>query len=164
MPAPNGAFFLDFDIRLASFVDGTSNTAAFSEHVKGDFSNAISTELSDTYQPGTYPADADQAYADCKAVNILDLTKQGNSNAGAPWMTDGHTPTRYYHAFPPNTRGRACSRRSGSAPRPTAATPAASTSAWPTVRSGSSSRRSTWPPGGPSAPATAARSSARDSY
>jgi prepilin-type N-terminal cleavage/methylation domain-containing protein/prepilin-type processing-associated H-X9-DG protein len=105
MPAPNGAFFLDFDIRIASIVDGTSNTAAFSEHVKGDFSNAISTELSDTYQPGTHPADADSAYADCKAVVITDLTRQGNSNAGAPWMSDGHTPSRYYHAFPPNTRG-----------------------------------------------------------
>ena len=105
LPPPNGSFFLDNRVRLADIVDGTSNTAAFGEHVKGDFSNTVSTELSDTYQPGTRPIDADSAYADCKAVNIFDLTKQGNSNAGAPWMTDGHTPSRYYHAFPPNTRG-----------------------------------------------------------
>jgi prepilin-type N-terminal cleavage/methylation domain-containing protein/prepilin-type processing-associated H-X9-DG protein len=104
MPPPNGVFFLDFSVGVASVVDGTSNTAAFSEHVKGDFSNSISTELSDTYQPGTHPADADAAYQDCKSVDIKDLTRQGNSNAGAPWMADGHTPARYYHATPPNSR------------------------------------------------------------
>ncbi len=104
MPAPNGLFFLDNKIGLASVTDGTSNTAAFSEHVKGDFSSAISTELSDTYQPGTYPATADQAIQDCRAINILDLTKQGNSNGGSPWMADGHTMTRYYQASGPNTR------------------------------------------------------------
>jgi prepilin-type N-terminal cleavage/methylation domain-containing protein/prepilin-type processing-associated H-X9-DG protein len=104
MPPPNGVFFLDYRIRLADLIDGTSNTAAVSEHVKGDFSNSISTELSDTYQPGTYPASADEAVQMCLAVNILDLTKQGNSNGGAPWMTDGHTMTRYYHAGLPNSR------------------------------------------------------------
>ncbi|APW62741.1 DUF1559 domain-containing protein [Paludisphaera borealis] len=104
MPPPNGLLFTDYTVRIASVVDGTSNTAAFSEHVKGDFSNTISTELSDTYRPGTYPASADEAYQQCLAVNILDLTKQGNSNGGAPWMTDTHTSTRYYHGSPPNSR------------------------------------------------------------
>jgi prepilin-type N-terminal cleavage/methylation domain-containing protein/prepilin-type processing-associated H-X9-DG protein len=104
LPPPNGTFFLDNLINIATIVDGTSNTAAFSEHVRGDFSNAISTEISDTYEPGTYPATAAQAFLDCQAVNIFDLTRQGNSNAGGPWITDGHTPCRYYHAFPPNTR------------------------------------------------------------
>jgi prepilin-type processing-associated H-X9-DG protein len=105
LPPPNGVFFLDYDIRISSVTDGTSNTAAFSEHVKGDFSNSITTEMSDTYQPGTYPATPDDAVQMCAAVNILDLTKQGNSNGGAPWMSDGHTSTRYYHAFVPNSRG-----------------------------------------------------------
>ena len=104
LPPPNGPFFLDNLIQIAGVIDGTSNTAAFSEHVKGDFSATISTELSDTYQPGTHPTSADQAYQDCLAVNILDLTKQGNSNAGGPWMSDGHTTTRYYHGSPPNSR------------------------------------------------------------
>lgn len=97
-------FFLDNVITVASVTDGLSNTAAFSEHVKGDYSNAISTDMSDTYEPGTYPANADQAYQQCLAVNILDLTKQGNSNTGTPWMSDGHTSTRYYHGSPPNAR------------------------------------------------------------
>jgi prepilin-type N-terminal cleavage/methylation domain-containing protein/prepilin-type processing-associated H-X9-DG protein len=104
MPPPNGVFFLDYLVRIADVIDGTSNTCALSEHVKGDFSNAISTDISDTFQPGTYPASADEAVQMCLAVNVLDLTKQGNSNAGSPWMTDGHTMTRYYHAGLPNSR------------------------------------------------------------
>jgi prepilin-type N-terminal cleavage/methylation domain-containing protein/prepilin-type processing-associated H-X9-DG protein len=104
MPPPNGMFFADIVVRIASVTDGTSNTAAFSEHVTGDFSNAISTDISDTYEPGTYPANADQAYQQCLAVNILDLTKQGNSNAGAPWTQSGHTQTQYWHGSPPNAR------------------------------------------------------------
>ncbi|WP_406698793.1 DUF1559 domain-containing protein [Singulisphaera sp. Ch08] len=104
MPAPNGLIFGDFNIKIADVIDGTSNTAAFSEHVKGDYSNLISTEISDTYQPGTYPASADEALQMCRAVDIRDLTKQGNSNAGAPWMSDGHTTTKYYHGSPPDSR------------------------------------------------------------
>ncbi|WP_165247454.1 DUF1559 domain-containing protein [Paludisphaera soli] len=104
LPPPNGLLFTDYAVRIADVTDGTSNTAALSEHVKGDFSNTISTELSDTYRPGTYPANADEAYQMCLAVDIRDLTKQGNSNVGAPWMTDNHTATRYYHGSPPNSR------------------------------------------------------------
>src|SRR5258708_35445219 len=56
MPPPDGGFFVDSRYRMADMSDGTSNTAAFSEHIKGDFSNAISTPNADTYQPGTYPS------------------------------------------------------------------------------------------------------------
>ena len=104
MRAPDGAFFLDFAIKLSALTDGTSHTAAFGEHVKGDFSDAISTESSDIFRPGTYPNNADEADRDCKAVDVADLTRQGDSNAGAPWVSDGHTPARYYHASRPNSR------------------------------------------------------------
>jgi prepilin-type N-terminal cleavage/methylation domain-containing protein len=49
-------------------LDGTSNTAMFSERNKGDGTNAVSTPDSDTYRPGTYPDTADQALADCMAT------------------------------------------------------------------------------------------------
>jgi prepilin-type N-terminal cleavage/methylation domain-containing protein/prepilin-type processing-associated H-X9-DG protein len=104
MPAPNGGFFVNSRYTIADMIDGTSNTAAFSEHIKGDFSNAVSTVNSDTYKPGTYPATPDEAYAQCQAIDITNLAFQGNSNAGENWMQDSHTLTRYYHAFPPGSR------------------------------------------------------------
>lgn len=104
MPPPDGGFFVDSRFRMTDISDGTSNTAAFSEHIKGDFSNAISTPDADTYQPGTYPSTPDDALAQCKAIDVTNLAFQGDSNAGAPWVQDGHTRTRYYHAFPPGSR------------------------------------------------------------
>jgi hypothetical protein len=54
--APNGLFFANLQCTMADISDGTSNTAAFSEHVIGDFNNAIATEKADTFWPQTYPA------------------------------------------------------------------------------------------------------------
>jgi prepilin-type N-terminal cleavage/methylation domain-containing protein/prepilin-type processing-associated H-X9-DG protein len=101
---PNGLFYSSQLIKLASVADGTSNTAAFSEHVIGDFSNSISTELSDTYRPGTYPANSDEAYTFCLATNINNLSLQGYSNVGAPWTYGYHSTTSYWHSGPPNSR------------------------------------------------------------
>jgi prepilin-type N-terminal cleavage/methylation domain-containing protein/prepilin-type processing-associated H-X9-DG protein len=106
MPPPNGGFFVDSRYKFADVSDGTSNTAAFSEHCKGDFSNAISTPRSDTYQPGTYPANIDEALAQCNAIDTSNLALQGNSNVGAPWIKASHSITSYWHGAPPN--GRSC--------------------------------------------------------
>jgi prepilin-type N-terminal cleavage/methylation domain-containing protein/prepilin-type processing-associated H-X9-DG protein len=104
LPPPNGLFFSSTLIRLADVTDGTSNTAAFSEHVLGDFSNAVITEMGDTFQPGTYPATPDQAVAQCRAASILTVSTQGYSNVGAPWVYGYHSTTSYWHSGPPNTR------------------------------------------------------------
>ncbi|HKI35098.1 MAG TPA: DUF1559 domain-containing protein [Gemmataceae bacterium] len=108
LPAPNGGFFRDDPTptrgyKVAAFKDGLSNTAAFSEHVMGDFNSAISTPDGDTYKPGTHPTSADQALSDCNGIagSLNNLALQFNSNAGAPWVEDGHTQTRYYHVMPP---------------------------------------------------------------
>jgi prepilin-type N-terminal cleavage/methylation domain-containing protein/prepilin-type processing-associated H-X9-DG protein len=103
LPAPNGLFGSGQTIRIASITDGTSNTAAFSEHNKGDFSNTVSTPASDTYEPHTYPATADQAIQFCAATDITNLANQGYSNVGAPWAYAYHSTTLYYHSAPPNT-------------------------------------------------------------
>lgn len=102
-PAPNGPMVPGLFLAIGSITDGLSNTAAFSEHGKGDFSNAISS-VTDTFRPGTFPANADEAIRDCAAVNVADLSKQGNSNVGGPWLTGGHTTTNYFHAAPPQSR------------------------------------------------------------
>jgi len=101
---PNGLFYSNQSIKLSGITDGTSNTAAFSEHVIGDFSNSVATEFSDTFAPGTYPANSDEAYTLCLATNVQDLSRQGYSNVGAPWTYGYHSTTSYWHSGPPNSR------------------------------------------------------------
>jgi prepilin-type N-terminal cleavage/methylation domain-containing protein/prepilin-type processing-associated H-X9-DG protein len=104
MPEPNGLFTRDRRIRIADITDGTSNTSAFSEKMFGDGSNAISTPELDTYRPGTFPAIPDQAVSDCNAVDVTDLSRQGFSNVGAPWLRAHHGTTLYWHINTPNRR------------------------------------------------------------
>jgi prepilin-type N-terminal cleavage/methylation domain-containing protein/prepilin-type processing-associated H-X9-DG protein len=104
MPPPNGVFSVDSKIRIGDITDGTSNTAAFSEHILGDFNNGVASERSDTFQPGTYPATPDQAIKDCQAIDWTDLKFQGNSNIGAPWIRGYHSTTSYWHSAPPGSR------------------------------------------------------------
>ena len=105
MPAPNGVFFENSFLPLASVTDGLSNTAAFSEHQKGDFNQGVSTPA-DTFAPGTTPANADEALAQCNAIDTGDLAYQGRSDIGAPWIQGYHSTTIYFHVLPPN--GRSC--------------------------------------------------------
>jgi prepilin-type N-terminal cleavage/methylation domain-containing protein/prepilin-type processing-associated H-X9-DG protein len=85
-------------------LDGTSSTALFSEKNKSDGTNGLSTPEADTYRPGTYPDTADGAMADCLAIDVTNLSMQGNSNVGAPWMSTSHSVTQYWHVLPPNSR------------------------------------------------------------
>jgi prepilin-type N-terminal cleavage/methylation domain-containing protein/prepilin-type processing-associated H-X9-DG protein len=101
---PNGPFYSDQLITLAMITDGTSSTAAFSEHVLGDFSNSVVTDFSDTFEPGTFPVTSDDAYQFCLATAINNLAMQGYSNVGAPWVYGYHSTTSYWHSAPPNSR------------------------------------------------------------
>jgi len=104
MPPPDGGFWAKTPYKVADYTDGLSNTAAFSEHVIGDFSNATATLDADTFQPGTYPSTPDEALAQCNAIDWTNLSYQGKSNAGDFWTNNDHTGTRYYHSFPPGNR------------------------------------------------------------
>ncbi len=104
-PGLNGAF-TDNHITTGfrDILDGTSSTALFSEKNKSDGTNGLSTPEADTFRPGTYPDTADGAMADCLAIDVTNLSMQGNSNVGAPWMSTSHSVTQYWHVLPPNSR------------------------------------------------------------
>ena len=104
MPAPNGLFFANLQCRFADVTDGLSNTAAFSEHVIGDFNQNLATDKSDTFEPGTHPTNADDAIAQCKAIDIRNLKLQGYSNVGGPWTYGYHSTSSYWHSNSPNNR------------------------------------------------------------
>jgi len=103
MPPNNGAFWSNLTYRTTDILDGLSNTAAFSEHVRGDFSDGIFSPDSDTFEPGTYPSTPDEALAQCNAINPLSGF-QGNSQVGGDWVSSGHSTGRYYHALPAGNR------------------------------------------------------------
>jgi prepilin-type N-terminal cleavage/methylation domain-containing protein/prepilin-type processing-associated H-X9-DG protein len=102
-PPPNGPFVPTLTVSLPEITDGTSNTAAFSEHMKGDFNNGVSTP-NDTFWPNTYPNTADEAVAQCRAINPTNLSYQRVSDVGAPWIQGYHSTTAYFHVAPPGDR------------------------------------------------------------
>jgi prepilin-type N-terminal cleavage/methylation domain-containing protein/prepilin-type processing-associated H-X9-DG protein len=106
MPPPNGVMFRNSKTAAKDVTDGLSNTAAFAERVVGDSNNGVSSPLSDTFKPGTSPANVDEALRDCLAVDVTDLSKQGYSDVGAPWLQAYHSSTMYFHGDVPN--GRSC--------------------------------------------------------
>jgi prepilin-type processing-associated H-X9-DG protein len=105
-PPPNGVMYRNSNTAAKDVTDGLSHTAAFAERCVGDGSNAVSTPLSDTYRPGTRPANPDEALRDCLAVNVENLTTQGVSDVGTPWLRAYHSTTMYFHGDVPN--GRSC--------------------------------------------------------
>ncbi len=105
-PDANGVIWHNKKFRFADIIDGLSNTSAMAEKMTGDGSNAVSSLKTDTFQPGTYPTTPDEALQQCNAIDVTDLTKQGYSNVGGPWLQQYHSTNQYNHVLPPN--GRSC--------------------------------------------------------
>jgi prepilin-type N-terminal cleavage/methylation domain-containing protein/prepilin-type processing-associated H-X9-DG protein len=103
MPAPNGVFVSDRSLKIAEITDGTSNTAAFSEHPLADFNNARVSKF-DTFRPGTFPGTPNEAVQQCAVLDVNNLSYQGVSDVGAPWLQSYHSTTQYFHVAPPNSR------------------------------------------------------------
>ncbi len=103
LPAPDGIFFAVSSTSIAAITDGTSNTVAFSEKLKGDYSNAIATAKTDYFWPKTTPTTPDLALAQCQAIDPIVLGFQGDSNSGTPWLK-GEIHACYNHVTTPNQR------------------------------------------------------------
>jgi prepilin-type processing-associated H-X9-DG protein len=108
--APGGPF--SGPISLASIIDGTSNTAGYSERVKGIGSN-FATQPRDILKPSSTLYQGSQSWATspqnyytmCNALNTATATPAVMNQflpLGGNWYT-GHTScTGYTHVMPPN--------------------------------------------------------------
>jgi len=103
LPPFNGVMYPVSKTRLADVTDGTSNTAAFSEMGLGDMSNAIATEKTDQFWTQTWPSTPDMAISQCQSFPVTNLSYQGLSTDGVPWI-EGSTSAMYNHVNVPDKR------------------------------------------------------------
>ncbi len=115
-----GPFIFGQAIKYEAIGDGESNTAAFCERIRGDYSNAAATEKSDLLNPPGAPANPDQAMSMCRSFDPSNLNFQWRSDMGGYWLQGWHM-TLYQHSAPPNDRmcafpvNRTCSMPASSA-------------------------------------------------
>ncbi len=96
-----GVMFFQSRVRMRDILDGTTNTAAFSERVLADGNNGIVSPIADVFFSPAAPTTPDQAVQICNAVDITNLANQFPLFMGAPWMHGQHT---YLHINVPNSR------------------------------------------------------------
>jgi prepilin-type N-terminal cleavage/methylation domain-containing protein len=106
-----GPYFESTTVRLQEITDGLSQTAAYSEWVKGiGLSN--DGQPPDSLNPpgsvlriGKVPDDAELVYALCNATNphAPGALLAGDSSVGSFWHVGTMNGARYNHVMPPNT-------------------------------------------------------------
>jgi prepilin-type N-terminal cleavage/methylation domain-containing protein/prepilin-type processing-associated H-X9-DG protein len=98
---PRGIFYFQSSVRIADVTDGTSNTAFFSEKLRGQDVTDSKTSMFVVTPTSTM----DTTYQTCQAINPLStpaLTKR----QGVTWVMGEVCCSVYNHVAPPN--GRTC--------------------------------------------------------
>lgn len=104
LPDGNGPFWINKKFKFGDISDGTSNTAAFSERIFGDFTNATATDLRDGYVTTMTPVTVDEAMNLCQNLDWQNLAYQGYSNNGGPWLAGAAQSTVIHFSVPPFAR------------------------------------------------------------
>ncbi|WP_435005591.1 DUF1559 domain-containing protein [Tundrisphaera lichenicola] len=97
--APHGIFYYLSSVGLASITDGTSNTAFFSEKIRGN-GQRDSDGRSDSLITAS-PTSLDATYQTCTSTNPLTATRLTHAQ-GASWVMGEMCCTQYNHVSTPN--------------------------------------------------------------
>lgn len=98
----NGMFGQITSVRFRDVVDGLSQTAMFSERVKGTASKTAYDELSDLYDvPGVW-AEQDFRNACDQLTPLTAAAYDHDIESGQTWLEGNMNWTRYNHVLPPN--------------------------------------------------------------
>ena len=103
-----GVFYYQSAVRLADVTDGLSNTAFFSEKIRGTDQNDGDARSDSLVMSGTIslaPTGIDSTYSTCQALNPKTTTRL-TRRQGMSWVMGEMCCTAYNHVAPPN--GQTC--------------------------------------------------------
>ncbi len=105
---PQGVFYYQSAVKLADVSDGLSNTAFFSEKIRGTDLNDGDARSDSLIMAGVItptPSGIDATYQNCQALSPLTTTRL-TRRQGMSWVMGEMCCTSYNHVAPPN--GKTC--------------------------------------------------------
>ncbi|WP_428303720.1 DUF1559 domain-containing protein [Lacipirellula sp.] len=108
----NGIYITNVIVKASHITDGLSNTAMYSEKVRGDGNETNVEVASDWFKISGTGASADSIYTSCSGVIPANQTSRATQFpcSGRNWTHGDYSPTRYNHIMPPN--GNSCTQAS----------------------------------------------------
>jgi prepilin-type N-terminal cleavage/methylation domain-containing protein/prepilin-type processing-associated H-X9-DG protein len=101
-----GIFYYQSAVKFADVTDGLSNTAFFSEKIRGTDSNDPDARSDSLVMSGTIslvPSGMDSTHAACQALNPMTTTRL-TRRQGMSWVMGEMCCTAYNHVAPPNAQ------------------------------------------------------------
>ena len=98
---PRGVFYFQSSVRVSGITDGTSNTAFFSEKLRGSGTRDGDARSDSMITAATGQTDMDSTYLTCTTTNPLTATRLTHLQ-GASWVMGEMCCTEYNHVSTPN--------------------------------------------------------------